>query len=148
MFPYLVLHRMGFTQPRVLLLVLVGSYPTLSPLPPTLENASSAVYSLLHLPSGSPAWPLTSILPYGARTFLDAVKPHRDNPKVPRSAYATTRAGGYQTISSRNKMKRVSNRGFPARSRTKTQPDRRNARRPPQQTGSGSLSSKRVCDMF
>ena len=29
-----------------------------------------AVYSLLHFPSGYPAWPLASTLPGGARTFL------------------------------------------------------------------------------
>ena len=28
--------------------------------------------SLWHLPSGSPAWPLASTVPYGARTFLGA----------------------------------------------------------------------------
>ena len=28
--------------------------------------------SLWHLPSGSPAWPLASTVPYGARTFLRA----------------------------------------------------------------------------
>jgi hypothetical protein len=33
----------------------------------------SAVYFLLHFPSGRPDWPLTSTLPYGAPTFLDTV---------------------------------------------------------------------------
>ena len=49
---------------------LVGSYPTVSPLPNSLRN--QAVYFLLHLPSSCLAWSLTSILPCEVRTFLSA----------------------------------------------------------------------------
>lgn len=38
-----------------------------------------AVYSLLHLPSGYPAWSLTSILPCDVRTFLDSELPRQSN---------------------------------------------------------------------
>jgi hypothetical protein len=40
------------------------------PLPSRNREGPLAVYSLLHFPSGYPAWALPSILPYGARTFL------------------------------------------------------------------------------
>ena len=49
------------------------SYTALSPLPvPAGKTGASepAVCSLLHLPSGHPAWTLSSILPFEARTFL------------------------------------------------------------------------------
>ncbi len=39
----------------------------------------SAVYSLLHFPSRHRAWPLASLLPVGARTFLDTLR-RRDPP--------------------------------------------------------------------
>jgi hypothetical protein len=47
----------------------------------TLACASSrppsAVFSLLHFPSGRPDWPLASTLPYGAPTFLATVPVRR-----------------------------------------------------------------------
>ncbi len=51
---------------------LVGSYPTVSPLPdPSLLRLwPSAVCFLWHFPSGRPAWELPSTLPCGVRTFL------------------------------------------------------------------------------
>ena len=39
---------------------------------PVRRPRPSAVCFLLHFPSGRPAWPLASIVPYGVRTFLDA----------------------------------------------------------------------------
>ena len=36
-----------------------------------IAHVGLAVYSLLHFPSGYPAWPLASILPFGVRTFLE-----------------------------------------------------------------------------
>ena len=51
--------------------LLVSSYLTVSPLPWIANKfAAKAVCSLLHLPSGCPAWSLTSILPCEVRTFL------------------------------------------------------------------------------
>jgi len=62
--------------------VAVGSYPTVSPLPATGDARPLAVCSLLHFPSGYPAWALPSILPCGARTFLTSGSelPWRDHP--------------------------------------------------------------------
>jgi len=51
----------------------VGSYPTLSPLPPS-PHEREAVYSLWHCLWGHPRWTLSSTLPYGARTFLQVSK--------------------------------------------------------------------------
>ena len=69
--PCSALLRMGFTKPPRSPGTLVVSYTTVSPLPVPRERPS-AVCSLLHCPSGFPAWELPSILPCGVRTFLDA----------------------------------------------------------------------------
>lgn len=50
---------------------LVGSYPAISPLP------FRAVYFLLHFPWGCPRFPLGTILPFDARTFLPADQAER-----------------------------------------------------------------------
>ncbi len=70
--PCLALLRVGFTEPPRSPGTLVGSYSTVSPLPVrrTRGSAPSAVCSLLHFPSGHPAWELPSTLPCGVRTFL------------------------------------------------------------------------------
>ncbi len=74
--PYLALLHAGFTKPSRLPEMLVGSYPTVSPLPaPIPKNRPLAVCSLLHFPSGRPAWELPSALPCGVRTFLDGTDP-------------------------------------------------------------------------
>ena len=62
-----VLLRAGFTEPRRSPAALVGSYPTLSPLPTGIRWA---VCSLWHCPTGHPGWPLATALLCGARTFL------------------------------------------------------------------------------
>jgi hypothetical protein len=62
----LALLRVGFTEPRRSPGALVGSYPTVSPLP----GRSLAVCFLWHCPAGHPGLPLTTTLPYGVRTFL------------------------------------------------------------------------------
>ena len=51
---------------------LVGSYPTLSPLPPASPESRSpeAVSFLCHFPSAFAAWGFPSVLPCGVRTFL------------------------------------------------------------------------------
>ena len=49
--------------------MLVGSYPTVSPIT-CAPRSHRLVYFLLHLSSGRPAWPLASSLPCGVRTFL------------------------------------------------------------------------------
>jgi hypothetical protein len=67
--PALTLLRVGFAEPPRLPGMLVGSYPTVSPLP-VPSAGPSAVCSLLHFPSGHPAWVLPSTLPCGVRTFL------------------------------------------------------------------------------
>src|SRR4051812_20839050 len=43
----------------------------------------SAVCSLWHFPSGHPAWPLASTLPYGVPTFLDPVTLSGAEPRPP-----------------------------------------------------------------
>ena len=74
------LHRTGFGSRRVAT-ALVGSYPTVSPLPPRPpENASAAVSFLFHFPSAFAAWDFPSVLPCGVRTFLG---PPRGGPRSP-----------------------------------------------------------------
>ena len=71
--PCLALHRVGFAEPSSSPMTLVVSYTTVSPLPCELMLAL-AVCSLLHFPSGHPAWKLSSTLPFGVRTFLDPLR--------------------------------------------------------------------------
>jgi hypothetical protein len=66
----LALLRVGFTEPSRSPGMLVGSYPTVSPLP--LLARSAAVCFLWHCPAGRPGLPLTTTLPCGVRTFLGA----------------------------------------------------------------------------
>ena len=47
----------------------------LLPHPFTLTPHCDAICSLLHFPSGSPAWLLASTVLFGVRTFLDALAP-------------------------------------------------------------------------
>ena len=75
--PCSVLLRTGFAS-RPVTRPLVGSYPTVSPLPVLSEP--SAVCFLLHFPSGHPAWVLPSVLPCGVRTFLDILIRCRGRP--------------------------------------------------------------------
>src|SRR4249919_327689 len=65
------LHRTGFGQPVVSPRPLVGSYPTVSPLP----VIRPAVSSLFHFPSAFAAWDFPSVLPCGVRTFLERPGP-------------------------------------------------------------------------
>jgi len=65
------LHRTGFGEPAVSPRPLVGSYPTLSPLP----VVRPAVSSLFHFPSAFAAWGFPSVLPCGVRTFLGRPEP-------------------------------------------------------------------------
>lgn len=64
----MALLRVGFTEPPWSPRVLVGSYPTVSPLPGSAKTP--AVCFLWHCPAGRPGLPLTTTLPCGARTFL------------------------------------------------------------------------------
>ena len=52
---------------------LVGSYPTVSPLPSASPESLSlpAVSFLCHFPSAFAVWDFPSILPFGVRTFLE-----------------------------------------------------------------------------
>jgi len=56
---------------------LVGSYPTVSPLPPASPESRSpeAVSFLCHFPSAFAAWDFPSVLPFGVRTFLGGEPP-------------------------------------------------------------------------
>ena len=78
MLPYLVLHRVGFTQLPRSPGELVSSYLTVSPLPgrqPSNSKAAcQAVCFLLHLPSRHRDSTLWSTLPCGVRTFLQTMK--------------------------------------------------------------------------
>ncbi len=67
----MALLQVGFTKPLQSPATLVRSYRTVSALPVTIASPS-AVYSLLHCPSGRPNLVFTSTLPYGVPTFLDA----------------------------------------------------------------------------
>ncbi len=63
-----VLLRMGFTRTHTVTSIAVVSYTTISSLPHKV-----AVSFLLHFPGSHLHWPLASILPYEARTFLTCV---------------------------------------------------------------------------
>jgi len=67
--PYLVLHRVGFTELPRSPGELVRSYRTISPLPGVLYERR-AVFFLLHFPSRRRDSTLWSTLPSGVRTFL------------------------------------------------------------------------------
>ena len=61
----------GVCRARGVTVAAVGSYPTVSPLPdPPLTRRPSAVCSLWHFPGPCDRWPLATILPCEARTFL------------------------------------------------------------------------------
>src|SRR5690606_40524600 len=64
--PFLALLRVGFAEPPRSPEVLVGSYPTVSPLP----AYRPAVCFLWHFPAGHPGLLLATTLPDGVRTFL------------------------------------------------------------------------------
>jgi hypothetical protein len=53
-----------------------------------IAHVGLAVYSLLHFPSGRPAWPLASILLFGVRTFLDSIRPGIYHPGINQAAAA------------------------------------------------------------
>src|SRR3989338_2973154 len=75
--PYLALLLAGFTKLPRSPGVLVGSYPTVSPLPgPEAEPPAQAVCFLWHFPSRHRDWVLPSAMPCGVRTFLspDAIR--------------------------------------------------------------------------
>ena len=63
---YLALLPTGFTELPTSPLALVGSYPTVSPLP----TKRRAVCSLWHFPARCRDWDFPSAVPYGVRTFL------------------------------------------------------------------------------
>ena len=65
---------------------LVGSYPTVSPLPPASPESRppEAVSFLCHFPSAFAAWGFPSVLPFGVRTFLGVHAP-RDHPACARN---------------------------------------------------------------
>ncbi len=71
------LHRTGFGS-RHVTVALVGSYPTVSPLPARLRVP--AVSFLFHFPSAFAAWGFPSVLPCGVRTFLE---PAEAGPRPP-----------------------------------------------------------------
>ena len=81
----LTLLRVGFAEPPGSPRALVGSYPTVSPLP----VRALAVSSLWHFPAGHPGSVLPTTLPCGARTFLDGLPPPRPSSRLaPRAGYS------------------------------------------------------------
>ena len=70
----LILLRVGFAEPPLSPGALVGSYPTVSPLPSSFIHLrvlpdDGGLFSVA-LSRGRPRWPLATTLPCGARTFL------------------------------------------------------------------------------
>ena len=65
----LVLHQPRFTKPPQLPTTLVGSYPTVSPLPPFTEATEGGLLSVA-LSLGRPRLRLTADMLYGVPTFL------------------------------------------------------------------------------
>ncbi len=72
-FPYLVLLRVGFTVPRGVSPARGALLPHRFTLTTHARRRRSAVCFLLHWPSAHAAQELPGTLPYGARTFLDAL---------------------------------------------------------------------------
>lgn len=72
-FPYLVLLRVGFTVPRGVSPARGALLPHHFTLTTHIRRCRSAVCFLLHWPSAHAAQELPGTLPYGARTFLDAL---------------------------------------------------------------------------
>ncbi len=71
--PYLVLLRVGFTVPRDVIPARGALLPHRFTLTTHTRRCRSAVCFLLHWPSARTAQALPGTLPYGARTFLDAL---------------------------------------------------------------------------
>jgi len=81
--PCLTLLRAGLAEPRQSPAVLVGSYPTVPPLPAPgasrmRRRAAGGTFSVALSPS-HPGWALPTALPYGVPTFLDTFR-CRDRP--------------------------------------------------------------------
>lgn len=72
-FPYLVLLRVGFAVPRGVGPARGALLPHRFTLTTRIRRCRSAVCSLLHFPSARAAQALPGTLPYGARTFLEAL---------------------------------------------------------------------------
>ena len=70
---YLVLLQTGYAELAASPRQLVGSCPTVSPLPPWGGGLLSVALS-----EGRPPWVLPSVLPCGARTFLSGPKARSD----------------------------------------------------------------------
>ena len=108
--PFLALLRVGFTEPPRSPGVLVGSYPTVSPLP---SRYGPAVCFLWHCPAGHPGLPLATTLPCGVRTFLGdgpepvdatarSTRPSRPHPNdAPAAPISTPARQGAPAISGR-----------------------------------------------
>src|SRR5690606_6880244 len=72
-YSYLVLLRAGFAEPAELPPLLVGSYPTVSPLPGALASVGRFAFCCTFRQlarTGLAAFALRSALLYGVRTFL------------------------------------------------------------------------------
>lgn len=83
--PYLVLLRTGLAELVTSPCRLVGSYPTVSPLPPEGGGLLSVALSEDRSP-----WALPSVLPYEARTFLSrSLSALRQRPSVLLGIYYT-----------------------------------------------------------
>ena len=72
-FPYLILLRVGFAVPCGVSPARGALLPHRFTLATRILRCRSAVCSLLHFPSARAAQTLSGTLPYGARTFLDAL---------------------------------------------------------------------------
>ena len=71
--PYLILLRVGFAMPCGVSPARGALLPHRFTLATRILRCRSADYSLLHFPSARTAQTLSGTLPYGARTFLDAL---------------------------------------------------------------------------
>ncbi len=81
------------------------------------DQAPSAVCSLLHFPSGHPAWKLSSTLPCGVRTFLNQwLQPLAATVQQTRTDESTTWSAFFCLRANRRHPKRVS-KALPARQR-------------------------------
>ena len=116
---------------------LVGSYPTVSPLPAAPpEMRRPAVSFLFHFPSAFAAWGFPSVLPCGVRTFLGP----------PKRPAATRPAQRILPLAEWDELTRARSLRAPRGSTRRTRPGREPGRRPSRRTCTrGPTASRGSC---
>src|SRR5699024_11241106 len=93
-----VLLPVGFAWPPPSPEALVGSYPTVSPLPvPPISRRPLAVCFLWHFPARRRGWPLATTVLCGVRTFLGEIISSRPPGRLIRSPILARRGSHRRT---------------------------------------------------